>query len=1069
MIVVISFLHMILNLISLISFFLQNTGNIFAGGVIASTADYIAINTTHNNNVGRVGGGGVKLLGGKLILKGCQVNGNTATYGGGFDLSWQTTVSTDILIEDTTVENNIVSDRGAGFYFDNHNSLIFRNVLLRNNTAAKGGGGWCTAPTLSQLYNTTFEGNTAEYGGGLFADSKCIMRMDGVVFRKNIAVEAGAGLAATDGVLMNITRSLFDANGVSDCATTNSPSLGGGIIVGLEQFDVNRQCGQAVVAKSALINIKESSLVGNLAQSKGGGLLVESGVVNVVGSEFDSNRALGTLDGGEGVAGGIGVIERCPIGNDCTTAIVTVQDSNIVQNFAMSAGGGLHFAGSSKNGSLTVSKTNFTSNSVEVSDDKTRPVDGVGGGIFVGRTNFTLSDIQMTNNEAYYGGGLYIATNLNTATTKLTKLSVNSNRAIMGPAAFWLRSSSPEFALPVNAFNFVQPDPNNTAIATEVLQVAYSTKPPTIVQSAEDVSTFSVALLDYYGNIGLAELGTCAVTAPLAAAASGNTSDIVSVRPQGSDTGVTRGGAVFAQLEVTGTIGNTYILQVDCTPNVLGRSRYLNLTGEALPALSLPVEMAPCAPGKEPKSTGSGSICVECPFNTFNTDGKQCLPCPDGAFCGGGSQVSSKPNWWRSELTSDQFYACRNPDICLPGEVAGNEACLDGQEGPLCAVCEEDWFFFAGKCENCDRGGQAYAMLVLFIIVMIIVVVMLFGRSWEFGQPGTPGIMTKIKILLAHFQILALFRDYDVLWPSATGQGFSWFDTLNIGMNMMAPECFFGSGYNFWVRWITQMLLPILAVGFSIGLYFVADYLLKRRTKNANPAFLTETSPEPEALAQAEAEASEEGAGTSATKAAPAATPEEEKARGKYHRINEYLISLKVRCWKNSFWLVTLLYPRSSMTALQMFGTQKLDVGTYLTADYSILVKPPGEGYTGTYKGYLVPGVIMLIVFAVVIPASWFYVIWKNRRNLDDPMVARKYGFLYGSYARNLPWWETAETLRKFSFAFIPVFIKPNSVGSVQGTLAQIVSVGYLMATVWLKPFALAEDNNITIASQVGK
>lgn len=44
------------------------------------------------------------------------------------------------------------------------------------------------------------------------------------------------------------------------------------------------------------------------------------------------------------------------------------------------------------------------------------------------------------------------------------------------------------------------------------------------------------------------------------------------------------------------------------------------------------------------------------------------------------------------------------------------------------------------------------------------------------------------------------------------------------------------------------------------------------------------------------------------------------------------------RCWKNSFWLVTLLYPRCAMTALQLFSTQKLDSGTYLISDYSILV-----------------------------------------------------------------------------------------------------------------------------------
>ena len=35
----------------------------------------------------------------------------------------------------------------------------------------------------------------------------------------------------------------------------------------------------------------------------------------------------------------------------------------------------------------------------------------------------------------------------------------------------------------------------------------------------------------------------------------------------------------------------------------------------------------------------------------------------------------------------------------------------------------------------------------------------------------------------------------------------------------------------------------------------------------------------------------------------------------------------RCRCWKNAFWLVTLLYPRCSMTALEMFSYSDLDIG----------------------------------------------------------------------------------------------------------------------------------------------
>lgn len=125
-------------------------------------------------------------------------------------------------------------------------------------------------------------------------------------------------------------------------------------------------------------------------------------------------------------------------------------------------------------------------------------------------------------------------------------------------------------------------------------------------------------------------------------------------------------------------------------------------------------------------------------------------------------------------------------------------------------------------------------------------VVALFARSWHFGGHG-PGIMTKVKIFLTHFQVagraghaglaghaecaalagsgcrggaarsaplclrqpptppcptpphhptqpiqpsnqmISLFRDYDVVWPGATEAALGWFEVINVGFSMLAP------------------------------------------------------------------------------------------------------------------------------------------------------------------------------------------------------------------------------------------------------------------------------------------
>ena len=104
---------------------------------------YEATDTIHNENWGRVGGGAVKVVGGQAKLKRCQVNGNSATYGGGFDIAKQgdlSTMFTELVVEDSEVMNNYVPDEGAGFVLDSFDAVTFKNVRIGNNTGRLGWG-----------------------------------------------------------------------------------------------------------------------------------------------------------------------------------------------------------------------------------------------------------------------------------------------------------------------------------------------------------------------------------------------------------------------------------------------------------------------------------------------------------------------------------------------------------------------------------------------------------------------------------------------------------------------------------------------------------------------------------------------------------------------------------------------------------------------------------------------------------------------------------------------------------------------------------------------------------------
>ena len=58
-------------------------------------------------------------------------------------------------------------------------------------------------------------------------------------------------------------------------------------------------------------------------------------------------------------------------------------------------------------------------------------------------------------------------------------------------------------------------------------------------------------------------------------------------------------------------------------------------------------------------------------------------------------------------------------------------------------------------------------------------------------------------------QILSLLESYDVAWPTKTTTSFSIADTLNVGVSLTAPPCFWGPQFRFYHYYVMQMILPV--------------------------------------------------------------------------------------------------------------------------------------------------------------------------------------------------------------------------------------------------------------------
>ncbi|KAK9829421.1 hypothetical protein WJX72_005757 [[Myrmecia] bisecta] len=995
-----------------------NTAGFHGGGAIVTYGFLTLLNTVVSGNSALFGGGGIKALAGVVQLDGCTVTNNQATDGGGFEVAKATgaaIVPTILVVKNSFFSGNAAVGKGGCFNLASCNATLIQNVTFANNVGTRGGVAYISAENVG-IYASTFKGNNAQFGGAIYGFAGCRADIQYTTFDSNVAKESGGGIITGDDVQMNIAFCQFINNGNYSCY--EPPNGGGALNVGVDEFNAQSGCAVRTTAPS-FVQVSNSAFRRNVAKATGGAIGVQSGTLIMSTSDVSGNAATGK--GGSGYGGGVYVAETCT-GSLCTTATAIISGCSLTNNLAHLAGGALFYTATTAASSVTLTGGLVSGNRVDyAATDLTKS--GLGGGVFLARNNFKLSGVAFVKNAAYLGGGVFLGADLS-SNALLDSLTFVNNTGILGEDVYWLRAQSPNASLSCSGCSYAPGV--GSSIATEVLAASYLQQPAGSVQSAETAPQFGVGLRDFYGHLASAEsAGECVVE---------YTGSALTIPDFGRRASIEAGQSTFRQFQVTGGIGASFQLNIACAPSTTGQNPFLPATYPLAP-ISFPLTVANCPPG----TRQAGEICQACDQNTYNFDGRQCLKCPAGGVCPGGTEgtvtaIQSLQGYWRAGNTSLNLYRCTLPASCLgrpnhPGSLAGDASCIPGSVGPLCSVCAPGYYQFSGKCQSCGAAGQAKAMLGVSVIVLAFFLAAIFARDWGDAKGG---MMTKIKILVTHVQLLALLRDYDVVWPDATHRLFGWSDSLNLGVSITAPACYLGSEYNFYFYWIITMAMPVCSVLGCIVVHFVASRVVN--------------------LLRSYEEAASE-------------TPRF-GCSGKFkQKLRDWLEGVKTRCWKNGFWLITLLYPRCSMTALQFFATQKLDLGTYLRADYSILIRPLGGSLSRTYVHYLVPGIFMLVVFAILIPLAYALILYRIRNQLEDPIIQRKFGFLYGGY--RLTFWETTEMIRKLLLAAIPVFIAPQPYGSAQAVLGQLLTIGYLVAVVYCQPYEVPMDNHLQTGSHI--
>jgi len=157
---------------------------------------------------------------------------------------------------------------------------------------------------------------------------------------------------------------------------------------------------------SGLILVQGNSITGNVGSGFGGGVLLEGGLIGIISDNVITGNSAGC-------GGGLAALNTG----------ASIADNVFSGNEASEAGGGLYTI----DATLFMDRLTFTGNSADE-----------GGGLYSGGNpaQVSLADAVFEENEAQFGGGLYV-----TSTLDADRIRVERNSAVVGGGAYFHESS----------------------------------------------------------------------------------------------------------------------------------------------------------------------------------------------------------------------------------------------------------------------------------------------------------------------------------------------------------------------------------------------------------------------------------------------------------------------------------------------------------------------------------------------------------------------------------------------------------------------------------------------------
>mmetsp|Transcript_29150 Transcript_29150/g.36587 ORF Transcript_29150/g.36587 Transcript_29150/m.36587 type:complete len:734 (+) Transcript_29150:3-2204(+) len=416
-------------------------------------------------------------------------------------------------------------------------------------------------------------------------------------------------------------------------------------------------------------------------------------------------------------------------------------------------------------------------------------------------------------------------------------------------------------------------------------------------------------------------------------------------------------------------------------------------------------------------------------------------------------------------MTADSTILMTDTDLYLIQE----EKCSEAYIGNVCQRCAPGYGAAgSGTCSKCGDLTVSYVVFFvgIFAVVIIGVVLILLQMDKENAENEKLSIM--FKIFTSYMQLVAIFGHFDLNWPAIILSLFQQQEAIShAGDKIIQIDCVLndlqgGNGEAtpiFYKKLLFYCSMPICAVVFSFIFwkvaYFWKKFQITQKPWNMERFIEVGLGEEVEDgwIDDNEVEQTLTLLGEKASRMRVAdvkrlcgigdASSTDGSGTGGRVRVEDFQ-GAYLQAYKNIMngntvlsvvVLLFMLYTNVSTYVFYVFTCTPLDnTREFLEQDLET------QCYTTHHFVWMMLlGLPGMIVYIFGIPAMGYYVLHRNRFDLDEDHVKLKYGFLYDGYEREYFYWEMWVMMRKIFIVFCTVFI--SRVGPMVEALAGAILV----------------------------